>query len=225
MGLLTPPLLPVKAVIRLAEVIRDQAERELHDPAAVRRQLEEAEEAQSSGQMSREELAEVESDAIDRLYSPSGDASSRAPAHEDGSGSTRLDDEQPAPARTLASLPRRRPGNPAAATTRKPSGAPAAPRSRPHRRPGCPGRTAPDRRADRETARRHHQGRASRRRLGSQGRGRRVPAHPLLDRPPRHLRHRTGHERRTDLIPPSPALHARVKQGQVSGSAPANLTS
>jgi Gas vesicle protein G len=71
MGLLTLPfrlpLLPVQAVIRLAEVIRDQAERELHDPAAVRRQLEEAQEARASGEISDQELAQVEADATGRM--------------------------------------------------------------------------------------------------------------------------------------------------------------
>ena len=71
MGLLTLPfrlpLLPVQAVIRLAEVIRDQAERELHDPAAVRRQLEEAQEARVSGEISDQELAQIEAEATGRL--------------------------------------------------------------------------------------------------------------------------------------------------------------
>jgi hypothetical protein len=71
MGLLTLPFrlpfLPLQAVVQLAEVIRDQAERELHDPAAVRRQLEEAQEARVSGEISDQELAQVEAEATGRL--------------------------------------------------------------------------------------------------------------------------------------------------------------
>jgi hypothetical protein len=61
------PFLPIRAVARLAEVIRDQAERELHDPAAVRRQLEEAQEARVSGEISDQELAQVQDEATGRL--------------------------------------------------------------------------------------------------------------------------------------------------------------
>jgi hypothetical protein len=71
MGLLTLPfrlpLLPVQVVVQLAEVIRDQAERELHDPASVRRQLEEAQEARAAGEISDQELAQVEAEATGRL--------------------------------------------------------------------------------------------------------------------------------------------------------------
>jgi hypothetical protein len=77
MGLLTLlfrlPFLPVRAVVQLAEVIRDQAERELHDPAAVRRQLEEAQEARASGEVSDQDLARIEREATRRLLHPAGD--------------------------------------------------------------------------------------------------------------------------------------------------------
>lgn len=61
------PFLPVQGVIRLAELIRDQVDQQLYDPAAVRRQLEEAEEARASGQISDEELAEAQQEAVGRL--------------------------------------------------------------------------------------------------------------------------------------------------------------
>ena len=61
------PLLPVQGVVRLAEIIRDEADRQLYDPAAVRRQLEEAEEARAAGRISEEELAEIQQAAIGRL--------------------------------------------------------------------------------------------------------------------------------------------------------------
>ncbi|MBV9096106.1 MAG: gas vesicle protein GvpG [Streptosporangiaceae bacterium] len=72
MGLLTLPfrlpLLPVTGVIRLAEIIRDQAEQELHDPARVRRQLEEIEEAEASGELSAEEAAQAKEEVVRLLH-------------------------------------------------------------------------------------------------------------------------------------------------------------
>lgn len=65
-------------------MLRDQTARELHNPASVRRQLGEAWEEQSPGEMSQEQLTDVENDALDRLY-PFGDASARTPAPDDGS--------------------------------------------------------------------------------------------------------------------------------------------
>jgi hypothetical protein len=76
--LLRLPLLPVQGVISLGGVIRDQAEQELHDPAAVRRQLEAAEQAQASGALSREEIARIEEEALGRLIRPEG-----GPARDD----------------------------------------------------------------------------------------------------------------------------------------------
>ena len=61
------PLLPVQGVIRLAEILRDEAERQYHDPVPVREELEEAEQAAASGQMSDEALAEREEQIIGRL--------------------------------------------------------------------------------------------------------------------------------------------------------------
>lgn len=59
------PLLPLTALMRLAELIEEEAERELQ--AAVRRQLEDAEYARASGQASDEEIARMEEQAIGRL--------------------------------------------------------------------------------------------------------------------------------------------------------------
>jgi hypothetical protein len=61
------PLLPITALIRLAEIIDDEAQRELHSPAALRRALEEIEEAQECGLASADEVAEAERDAVSRL--------------------------------------------------------------------------------------------------------------------------------------------------------------
>ncbi|MFF5109268.1 gas vesicle protein GvpG [Streptosporangium sp. NPDC000509] len=51
------PLAPLRGLIRLAELLQEQAEQELRSPAAVRRRLEELEEARASGEISEEEAA------------------------------------------------------------------------------------------------------------------------------------------------------------------------
>lgn len=51
------PLAPVKGLIRLAEIIQEQAELETRSPMAVRRRLEEVEEARLSGAISEEDAA------------------------------------------------------------------------------------------------------------------------------------------------------------------------
>jgi hypothetical protein len=61
----TWPVAPVRAVIRLGELIQEQVEHELRDPGVVRRRLEELEEARRSGQISAEE----ESQAVERILS------------------------------------------------------------------------------------------------------------------------------------------------------------
>lgn len=54
------PLLPLKGVVRLGQMIEEEAEREMSDPARVRRELEETESRQASGEISEEEAAELE---------------------------------------------------------------------------------------------------------------------------------------------------------------------
>ncbi|MBB2911609.1 rubrerythrin [Streptosporangium becharense] len=52
------PLAPLRGLVRLAELIQEQAEMELRHPAAVRRRLEEVAEARAAGLISAEEEAE-----------------------------------------------------------------------------------------------------------------------------------------------------------------------
>jgi transcriptional regulator NrdR family protein len=74
MGLLTLPFrlpfLPLQAVIRLAEVIGEQAEREQYSPARVRRELEEAQRRREAGEISDEELSRVANEATGSLLAP-----------------------------------------------------------------------------------------------------------------------------------------------------------
>jgi hypothetical protein len=85
MGLLTLltlparlPLMPLRGVLWLGETLRDQAERELHDPAAVRRELEEAEAEARAGNLSPDELARVQEAATARMIGPAAAGGRRA---------------------------------------------------------------------------------------------------------------------------------------------------
>jgi hypothetical protein len=61
------PLMPLRGVIQLGEALHEQAEQELHNPASVRRQLEQAEQARAAGEISDEDLARVQAQAVDRM--------------------------------------------------------------------------------------------------------------------------------------------------------------
>jgi hypothetical protein len=61
------PFLPVTGVIHLAEIIADEADRQLHDPTRIRRELEEAQRQRDAGEISDEELAEFQAQAISIL--------------------------------------------------------------------------------------------------------------------------------------------------------------
>src|SRR5215469_14148729 len=79
------PLMPLRGFVQLAEILHDQAERELRDPASVRRQLEEAQQAHISGEMSDADLARVEGQAVGRLLSSPARPSARTRAYREGS--------------------------------------------------------------------------------------------------------------------------------------------
>ena len=79
------PFMPLRGFVRLAETLHEQAERELRDPASVRRQLEDAQEAHVSGEMSDADLAHVERQAVGRLLSSPAKPSARTRAHREGS--------------------------------------------------------------------------------------------------------------------------------------------
>lgn len=61
------PFLPLQALIRLAEVIRDEAEQELYDPALARRELEEVQQARARGEASDEDVERTEREITRRL--------------------------------------------------------------------------------------------------------------------------------------------------------------
>ena len=70
-GLLTLPfrlpLLPLQAVVRLGQLIEEEAERQLADPARVRRELEQIEQARAAGEISAEEAARRQQEAVARF--------------------------------------------------------------------------------------------------------------------------------------------------------------
>lgn len=65
--ILTLPLAPVRGVIWLGEVIQDQVEQQLHDPAALRAELEEIDRAAQAGQLSEEEQKQAQQSVLDRM--------------------------------------------------------------------------------------------------------------------------------------------------------------
>ncbi|HEV3380440.1 MAG TPA: gas vesicle protein GvpG [Trebonia sp.] len=82
MGLLTAvlrlPFLPVTGFIRLTELISEEAERNLRDPARIRRELEDAQRRRDAGEISGEELARIEDNATELLVG--GPFASRDPS-------------------------------------------------------------------------------------------------------------------------------------------------
>jgi hypothetical protein len=58
------PLMPLRGFVRLADLIAEEAEREMADPATVRHELEEVEQAEASGEISDAEAAEQEKAAV-----------------------------------------------------------------------------------------------------------------------------------------------------------------
>lgn|SRR5512146_2615689 len=91
MGLLTLPfklpLLPVRGLIRLGELIQEETERQLHDPARIRRELEEAQRQRAAGKISDEELSRAEHEAVARLRT--GGAADAGGTATGGTGGTR----------------------------------------------------------------------------------------------------------------------------------------
>ena len=77
MGLLTAlvtlPLAPVRGTMWVAEVLLEEAEKQLRDPAFVEQQLLEAEAAHERGELTDEEFEQIEDELLGRLLSGGGD--------------------------------------------------------------------------------------------------------------------------------------------------------
>jgi hypothetical protein len=66
-GLVGLPLMPVRGVLWLAEQVLGQAEEQFYDPARIRAQLDQIDEARRSGELSEEECTEIENELLERL--------------------------------------------------------------------------------------------------------------------------------------------------------------
>lgn len=71
-GLLTLPLAPLRGTVWLAEQIADEADRQMHDPAFVRQQLEEVAAARAAGELSAAEADRRERELVGRLLQRRG---------------------------------------------------------------------------------------------------------------------------------------------------------
>ncbi len=76
MGLLTAlvtlPLAPVRGTMWVAEILLEEAERQMNDPAVVEQQLLEAEAAYERGELTEDEFADIEDELLARLLSGGG---------------------------------------------------------------------------------------------------------------------------------------------------------
>lgn len=61
------PLAPVRGVVALGEVIQEQVEQEMRNPALARRELEATQEAYQSGEISADEMERSEQQVLDRM--------------------------------------------------------------------------------------------------------------------------------------------------------------
>ncbi|MCP2296873.1 Gas vesicle protein G [Nocardia amikacinitolerans] len=71
-AIVTLPLAPVRGVIWLGQVIQDEVERQLNDPATIRRELEAIDEAAAAGQLSEEEHRQAQQAVLDRMMRQGG---------------------------------------------------------------------------------------------------------------------------------------------------------
>jgi Gas vesicle protein G len=71
MGLLTLPFrlpfLPLQGVIKLGELLQEEAERQLYDPARIRRDLDEAQRRYEAGEISEEEFTQIQDELASTL--------------------------------------------------------------------------------------------------------------------------------------------------------------
>jgi cytochrome c-type biogenesis protein CcmI len=64
------PLAPVRGVIALGELIQRQVDQQTRNPAVVRKQLEELEEARERGEISPEEEDEAQDEVLGSIVAP-----------------------------------------------------------------------------------------------------------------------------------------------------------
>jgi hypothetical protein len=67
-GLVTLPLAPMRGVIWLAEVLKEQAEAQLYDPGRIAAEMQQVADEVASGTITEDEAAEREEELIRRLH-------------------------------------------------------------------------------------------------------------------------------------------------------------
>jgi hypothetical protein len=65
--ILTLPLAPIRGLVAVAEIVREEVEREYRSPAAIQRVAEEIERARAAGEITAEEEARLEQEMVNRL--------------------------------------------------------------------------------------------------------------------------------------------------------------
>jgi hypothetical protein len=74
MGLLTTiltlPFAPIKGLVAIGEIVREEVETQLQSPTVIQHDLEEVEQARAAGRISAEEEAQAEQQVLNRLIEP-----------------------------------------------------------------------------------------------------------------------------------------------------------
>ena len=73
-GILLAPLAPVRGVVKLGEILRDQADQELYGRSTIRHELDELEDARGAGDISADEEMQGQREILDRTMRRPGDA-------------------------------------------------------------------------------------------------------------------------------------------------------
>jgi hypothetical protein len=71
-GLITLPLAPVRGAIWVAEIVAEEAQRELAAANSPQRALAELEAARAAGELSEEEFRELEAELLDEMIASHG---------------------------------------------------------------------------------------------------------------------------------------------------------
>ena len=66
-GLVTLPLAPVRGTVWVAELLLEEAERQLNDPAVIEQRLLDAEARHERGEITDDELEQIEDELLRRL--------------------------------------------------------------------------------------------------------------------------------------------------------------
>ncbi|NUO58736.1 MAG: gas vesicle protein G [Hamadaea sp.] len=72
----TLPLAPVRGLLAVAKVIQGEVDRQLYDPGNARRQIEQLESAQQSGDLSDADREQAEREIVGRLVAQPSDTTS-----------------------------------------------------------------------------------------------------------------------------------------------------